>query len=86
MQATITAKNSKHQAKANKWSKLQEQYRVTVNAIDQAEDNGEEKKADRLRVKEEDVYSRILDLEDMMPKTELDNCKRAFKNHYGYTA
>lgn len=82
----ITAIKKQNQSKVNKWSRLQESYRLTVNEINIAEDSGNDKKADRLRIKEEKIYSDILDVEEILTKFELKNCKKEFKNNYGYEA
>ena len=82
----ITAIKKQNQSKVNKWSRLQESYRLTVNEINIAEDSGNDKKADRLRIKEEKIYSDILDVEEILTKFELKTCKKEVKNNYGYEA
>ena len=78
----IKALNSDYQRLINKWIERQNKYNEVVNIISMKQDL--EKSTEALEIKEEMIYSRILEIEETLPKREVKNAKKGFVKFFGY--
>ena len=81
---TIKAINKDYQRLINKWIERQIKYNEIVNVISQKQDL--EQSTATLQRNEEYIYSTIINIEDELPKRELENAKKEFIKFFGYEA
>ena len=67
----IQAINKDYQTLINKWIERQNKYNEIVNVISQKQDIGQS--TTTLEKNEEYIYSTIINIEDELPKRELEN-------------
>ena len=80
----IQAINKDYQTLINKWIERQNKYNEIVNVISQKQDL--EQSTATLQRNEEYIYSTIINIEDELPKRELENAKKEFIKFFGYEA
>lgn len=80
----IQAINKDYQTLINKWIERQNKYNEIVNVISQKQDIGQS--TTTLEKNEEYIYSTIINIEDELPKRELENAKKEFIKFFGYEA
>ena len=78
----IKAINKKYQSTVNQWSRLVDRYTNIVTLIGMKEDL--EQSTEALELKEEQIYSSIIEIEKALPKRELQNAKKECVKFLGY--